>query len=64
MAITDFRSTLVEKLIKKETIPENISNKHVLKKTNRSRCIKCYVRMAKVKGRKYAQKNSTKVQTK
>ncbi|XP_050063121.1 piggyBac transposable element-derived protein 4-like [Aphis gossypii] len=42
ISITEFRSTLVEQLINKETITEIVSQKHTLEKSNRSRCVGCY----------------------
>lgn len=65
MSITNFRTSLVEQLIKKKTIfinPPTI--KHQLEKTGKSRCFICYSVMSSEKGRKYAQSHSLKVQTK
>lgn len=64
MSITEFRSTLVEQLIHKETITEIVSQKHVLEKSNSSRCVGCYSKAVKEKGRKYAQNNAKKIYTK
>ncbi|KAE9526178.1 hypothetical protein AGLY_013809 [Aphis glycines] len=64
MSITAFRTTLVEQLINKETITEITSQKHVLEKSNRSRCAGCYSKAVKKKGRKYAQCNTKKINTK
>lgn len=47
MSITAFRTTLVEQLINKETITEVTSQKHVLEKSNRSRCAGCYSKAVK-----------------
>jgi len=64
MSITNFRTSLVEQLTKKENIVINPSLKHQLQKTGKSRCFMCYSLMSSEKGRKYAQSHSTKVQTK
>ena len=64
ISITAFRTTHVEQLINKETITEITSQKHVLEKSNRSRCAGCYSKAVKKKSRKYAQCNTKKINTK
>ncbi|CAI6371956.1 unnamed protein product [Macrosiphum euphorbiae] len=67
MSITDFRTSLVEQLLKKETVDVDSSLQtinHQLEVVGKSRCYVCYSIMSKRKGRNYAQSHSTKVQTK
>ncbi|XP_008189997.1 uncharacterized protein LOC103311934 [Acyrthosiphon pisum] len=64
LSITDFRAQLVEQLIKKESIPENIPETHKLVKSNRSKCSMCYAKMVIAKGRTFAQKHVNKTFTK
>lgn len=56
ISITHFRELLVEFLIKKTTIIQNVStSNHCLLKAGKSRCYYCYQKMSKIKGRKFAQ---------
>ncbi|KAL5246246.1 hypothetical protein ACI65C_013654 [Semiaphis heraclei] len=63
MSITDFRTSLVEQLIKKETVDVDNSLqtiKHQLEVVGKNRCYMCYSIMSQSKGRNYAQSHSTK----
>lgn len=67
ISITNFRTSLVEQLIKKETVDVDTTLhtiKHQLEVVGKSRCYICYSIMSQSKGRNYAQSHSTKVQTK
>src|ERR1700678_2918449 len=67
VSITDFRTSLVEQLIKKETVDVDTTVhtiKHKLEVVGKSRCYICYSIMSHSKGRNYAQSHGTKVQTK
>jgi len=67
MLVTGFRTSLVEQLIKKETVDVDNSLqtiKHQLEVVGKSRCYMCYSIMSQSKGRNHAQSHSTKVQTK
>jgi len=67
MSVTGFRTSLVEQLIKKETVDVDNSLqtiKHQLEVVGKSRCYMCYSIMSQSKGRNHAQSHSTKVQTK
>lgn len=70
MSITDFRSSIVEKLIEnrnhivRDVHREENESEHKLVPTSKGRCVICYKREVQHSGRRHAQSHATKTRTK